>query len=176
MCTAPPILHRSAHIIRFRAQSLIVCCPTAFRPDFRRRLPDQEWRISRVRRRVLRRLKVRLTPRAHSTAARPAEPTPPPRSRAHQPLPLSPSLALLAPTSHSVAHFSPRGVRFSAGVMARGARFGGPGPSAAASARRCFACVLCRARAAVVLTLSPSPRHARTDLSVCASCVRSEAC
>ena len=176
MCTAPPILHRSAHIIRFRAQSLIVCCPTAFRPDFRRRLPDPDLWSSRVRRRVLRRLMVRLMPRAHGTTARPAEPTPPPRSRAHQPLPLSPSLALLAPTSHSVAHFSPRGVRFSAGVMARGARFGGPGPSAAASARRCSACVLCRARAAVVLTLSPSPRHARTDLSVCASCVRSEAC
>ena len=92
MCTAPPTLHRSAHITRFRAQSLIVCCPTAFRPDFRRRLPDPDLRSSRVRRRVLRRLKVRLTPRAHSTAARPAEPTPLARSRTHQPFPHSPSL------------------------------------------------------------------------------------
>ena len=92
MCTAPPTLHRSAHITRFRAQSLIVCCPTAFRPDFRRRLPDQEWRSSRVRRRVLPRLQVRLMPRAHGTAARPTEPTPLARSRTHQPFPHSPSL------------------------------------------------------------------------------------
>ena len=158
-----------------RAQSPTDCCPTVFRPDFRRRLPDEEWRISRVRRRVLRRLKVRLMPRAHGTTARPAEPTPPPRSRTHHLCPNSSALALSAPTSHSVAHFSPRGVRFSAGVTARGARFGGPGPSAAASARRCFACVLCRARAAVVLTLSPSPRHARTDLSVPLVCDRKRA-
>ena len=92
MCTAPPTLHSNCHKNSFRAQSHIVCCPTAFRPDFRRRLPDPDLRSSRVRRRVLRRLKVRLTPRDHGTAARPAEPTPLARSRTHQPLPLSPSL------------------------------------------------------------------------------------
>ena len=69
---------RSIHrqIILTRAQSPTDCCPTVFRPDFRRRLPDEEWRISRVRRRVLRRLKVRLMPRAHGTTTRPAEPPP----------------------------------------------------------------------------------------------------
>ena len=105
MCTAPPTLHRSAHITRFRAQSLIVCCPTAFRPDFRRRLPDPDLRSSRVRRRVLRRLKVRLTPRAHSTAARPAEPTPLARSRTHQPFPHSPSLPSVRSTLPSGGPF-----------------------------------------------------------------------
>ena len=92
MRTAPPTLSRNAQINLVPAQSHIVCCPTAFRPDFRRRLPDQEWRSSRVRRRVLPRLQVRLMPRAHGTAARPTEPTPLARSRTHQPFPHSPSL------------------------------------------------------------------------------------
>ena len=96
MCTAPPTLSRNAHKNSFRAQSHIVCCPTAFRPDFRRRLPDQEWRSSRVRRRLLRRLKVFQVSGAHGTTAPSAKPPPLARSRTQPPLPPSPPLLFCA--------------------------------------------------------------------------------
>ena len=96
MCTAPPTLSRNAHKNSFRAQSHIVCCPTAFRPDFRRRLPDQEWRSSRVRRRVLRRLKVFQVSGPHGTTAPSAKPPPLARSRTQPPLPPSPPLRCCA--------------------------------------------------------------------------------
>ena len=96
MRTAPPTLSRNAQINLVPAQSHIVCCPTAFRPDFRRRLPDQEWRSSRVRRRLLRRLKVFQVSGAHGATAPPAKPTPLARSRTQPPLPPSPPLRFCA--------------------------------------------------------------------------------
>ena len=96
MRTAPPTLSRNAQINLVPAQSHIVCCPTAFRPDFRRRLPDQEWRSSRVRRRLLRRLKVFQVSGPHGTTAPSAKPPPLARSRTQPPLPPSPPLRFCA--------------------------------------------------------------------------------